>query len=140
VTAVGDEPRFRTLAERGRVLVQPFMDVVVSAGEWSLVFLGGAFSHAILKRARAGDFRVQTEHGGSAAVAEPDPRIVEQARRALYAGPSGTSECLYARVDGCVVDGNFVVMEVEVIEPLLFLGGHPEAADRLAEALVARMR
>lgn len=138
-TAARDESRFRALVERGRVLVQPFMDVVVSAGEWSLVFLGGAFSHAMLKRARTGDFRVQTEHGGSAAVAEPDSRIIEQARSALCAGPSGTSECLYARVDGCVVGGDFVVMEVELIEPLLFLAGHPDATKRFAEALVARL-
>jgi len=138
-TAARDESRFRALAERGRVLVQPFMDVVVTAGEWSLIFLGGEYSHAMLKRARTGDFRVQSEHGGSAVPGEPGARIVEQARRALNAGPAGTRECLYARVDGCIVDGDFVVMEVELIEPLLFLAGHPGATDRFAEALLARL-
>jgi len=139
-TAARDESRFRALAERGRVLVQPFMEAVVSAGEWSLVFLGGAFSHAMLKRAGTDDFRVQSEHGGSALPGEPGTRIVEQARNALRAGPSGTSECLYARVDGCVVDGDFVVMEVELIEPLLFLAAQPGASDRFADALLTRLR
>jgi glutathione synthase/RimK-type ligase-like ATP-grasp enzyme len=139
-TAARDELRFRALVDRGRVLVQPFMEAIVSAGEWSLVFVGGAFSHAMLKRARAGDFRVQTEHGGTATPGDPGSHIIEQAGSALQAGPPGTSDSLYARVDGCAVDGDFVVMEVELIEPLLFLGWHPGAADRLADALVDRMR
>ena len=121
----------------GRVLVQPFMEEVVAAGEWSLVFIGGEFSHGMLKRARSGDFRVQSEHGGSANRGDPGARIVEQARRALHAG---ASDSLYARVDGCVVDGEFVLMELELIEPLLWLAEHPDAPARLAAALVERMR
>lgn len=135
--ATGDEARFRTLVAHGRVLVQPFMEEVVAAGEWSLVFIGGEFSHAVLKRARGGDFRVQFEHGGSASRGDPGAHVVEQARRALHAGASGS---LYARVDGCVVDGGFVLMELELIEPLLFLAEHPDAAARFAAALVERMR
>jgi hypothetical protein len=65
-SATDDEARFRRMVQRGRVLVQPFMEAVVSTGEWSHVFIGGEFSHAMLKRARSGDFRVQSEHGGSA--------------------------------------------------------------------------
>jgi glutathione synthase/RimK-type ligase-like ATP-grasp enzyme len=128
-----DEARFRALVGRGRVLVQPFMDEVVASGEWSLVFIGGEFSHAMLKRARSGDFRVQSEHGGSASRGDPGASIVEQARRALHAG---ASDSLYERVDGCVVDGEFVLMELELIEPLLYLAEHPDAPARFASALV----
>jgi len=135
--AARDEARFRALVERGRVLVQPFMETVVATGEWSLVFIGGEFSHAMLKRARRGDFRVQSEHGGSASRGDPGVHVVEQARRALHAGASSS---LYARVDGCVVDGEFVLMELELIEPLLYLAEHPDAPARLASALVDRMR
>ena len=135
--AARDEARFRALVSGGRVLVQPFMEAVVAAGEWSLVFLGGEFSHAMLKRAQAGDFRVQFEHGGSASLGDPGTHIVAQARRALHAS---ARDSLYARVDGCVVDGEFVLMELELIEPLLFLGEHPDAADRFAVAMVERMR
>jgi glutathione synthase/RimK-type ligase-like ATP-grasp enzyme len=135
--AARDEARFRALLERGRVLVQPFMEEVVATGEWSLVFIGGEFSHALLKRARSGDFRVQSEHGGSASRGDPGAHVVEQARRALHAG---ASDSLYARVDGCVVDGELVLMELELIEPLLFLAEHPDAPARLAAALVERLR
>jgi glutathione synthase/RimK-type ligase-like ATP-grasp enzyme len=110
------------------VLVQPFIDEVVRDGEWSLLFFGGVYSHAVLKRARAGDFRVQNDFGGTAEVREPDAAIVEGAARALAAA----APALYARVDGVVIAGVFTLMELELIEPVLFLREHPEAAARLA--------
>jgi glutathione synthase/RimK-type ligase-like ATP-grasp enzyme len=134
--ALRDEPRFRSLLARGRVLVQPFMREVVDAGEWSLMFLGGQFSHAMLKRARSGDFRVQSEHGGSATLEAPGAHVIEQARRALHAAPGGEDTILYARVDGCIVNGEFVLMELELIEPLLYLAEHPDAPARFADALL----
>lgn len=134
-SAPHDDARFRAMTARGRVLVQPFMETVVTAGEWSLVFIGGEFSHAMLKRARSGDFRVQSEHGGSAVLGDPGTHVVEQARFALHAG---SSESLYARVDGCVVDGEFVLMELELIEPLLYLGERTGTPEQFAAALVAR--
>jgi len=132
-----DDARFRTMVDRGRVLVQPFMETVVTIGEWSLVFIDGACSHAMLKRARSGDFRVQSEHGGTAVRGDPGTHVVEQARRALVAAGG---DSLYARVDGCVVDGEFVLMELELIEPLLYLAEHPEAPDRFAAALADRLQ
>lgn len=60
-----DEPRFRRLAERGTVMVQPLIPEVSRDGEWSLLYLGGEFSHALVKRARDGDFGVQPRHGGT---------------------------------------------------------------------------
>jgi hypothetical protein len=110
------------------VLVQPFIDEVVRDGEWSLLFFGGVYSHAVLKRARAGDFRVQNDFGGTAEVRDPGAAIVESAARALAAAPP----TLYARVDGVVIAGVFTLMELELIEPVLFLREHPEAAARLA--------
>ncbi|MEP6991518.1 MAG: hypothetical protein ABJA80_11370, partial [bacterium] len=68
--ADGDDERFRRMVDRGRVLVQPFLDEVQLEGEWSLLFYGGAYSHAVLKRPRKGDFRVQREHGG-----QSEPRV-----------------------------------------------------------------
>jgi hypothetical protein len=47
------------------LMLQPFLKQVVEEGEWSLLFFGGAFSHAVIKRPRGGDFRVQNEYGGS---------------------------------------------------------------------------
>jgi len=135
-SAAQDESRYRALLARGRVLVQPFMREVIDAGEWSLIFIGGTFSHAALKRARSGDFRVQSEHGGSATIEDPGVHVIEQARRALHAAPGGEDSLLYARVDGCIVNGEFVLMELELIEPLLYLSEHPDAPARFADALL----
>lgn len=114
------------------VLVQPFLEAIHD-GEWSLIFLGGRFSHAVLKRPKPGDFRVQNDFGGSAAVVEPDPALVDAAARVLAAVDE---PWLYARVDGVVVDGRFQLMELEMTEPSLFLELVPEAAERMADAVM----
>lgn len=120
----------------GDALVQPFADEVPRHGEFSFTFVDGAYSHATLKRATAGEFRVQTEHGGSVERVEPAAPLIEQAARTLASLPSVP---LYARVDGIAQDGAFVLMELELIEPNLFLGLAPGSTERLAEAIVRRL-
>lgn len=123
-----DDHRAWCRATAGReVLVQPFIPEVVTEGEWSLIYLHGDFSHAVLKRARQGEFRVQEEHGGSVAPASPPPPVLRAAERALAAV---SHRWHYARVDGVVSGGRFLVMELELIEPQLFLAGSG-AASRL---------
>ena len=129
------EADFRRLVEAGPVLVQPFMEVVQTLGEWSLCFIDGKYSHAVLKAPRTGDFRVQESWGGTSRVADPPPGLIAEARAVLAAGPPGT---LYARVDGCVDAGRFHLMELELIEPYLFLARVPGAAALLASAVVRR--
>lgn len=133
------EERFRGMVSRGRALVQPYLDVIASEGEWSLLFYDGAYSHAALKRPKAGDFRVQVEHGGGSVIREPEGHAVESAHRALTAAEKGRARSLYARVDGCVIDGQFVLMELELIEPDLYLRGTPTAPLRLADAVMSRI-
>lgn len=116
----------------GDALVQPFAPEI-AAGEWSILFFGGAYSHAVRKRPAPEDFRVQEELGGRAETEEPDAGIVAQAAAALAAAPGRTA---YARVDGIVRDGVLVLMELELIEPVLYLARHPEAAGRLAAAVL----
>jgi len=131
-----DAVRFaRLLAERD-VMVQPFLSTIETDGELSFVFFEGEFSHAVRKRAKPGDFRVQEEHGGTAVREEPGPGLVAQASRALAAAPGPT---LYARVDGAEVDGALVVTELELVEPMLYFGWDAAAADRMAGALTARL-
>lgn len=113
------------------VLVQPFVDEIVRDGEWSVLFFGGAYSHAVLKRAKAGDFRVQNDFGGTAERREPPPEVLDGARRILDAAPA----TLYARVDGVAIDGVFTLMELELIEPALFLGQDAEAPGRMARVV-----
>ncbi|MBI2384419.1 MAG: hypothetical protein HYV14_00240 [Elusimicrobia bacterium] len=117
-------------------MVQPFLPEIAEEGEWSFVFIGGAYSHAVLKTPRAGDFRVQEEHGGRTARREPPPGLLIQARDAAIAGPR---PWLYARVDGVRRGGDLLVVELELIEPFLFLSYAPGAARKLAEAIKARV-
>ena len=138
-TAVASEHRFREMVAGGRVLVQPYLDVVAAEGEWSLLFYDGAYSHGVVKRPRPGDFRVQVEHGGGSEIREPDRHVIEAAARALVEAERDRARSLYARVDGCVIDGEFVLMELELIEPDLFLRASAAAPARLADALLARI-
>lgn len=131
-----NDERFASMVASGRVLVQPFLPAIQAEGEWSLLFYGGRYSHAVLKRPQQNDFRVQREHGGTADVGEASHDVIDAAHRALEAVEMTS---LYARVDGCIVDGTFVLMELELIEPDLFLRAHPQAPDRLASALLERL-
>jgi hypothetical protein len=135
--AESEQDLFEELMAGPGVMVQKFMDNIVTAGEWSLMFFGGQFSHAVLKTPKPGDFRVQSDFGGKSLAADPPAPVLECATRAVQV----VQPTLYARVDGIVdrVDSQdqFRIMELELIEPALFLTSHPAAADRFADAIVA---
>jgi glutathione synthase/RimK-type ligase-like ATP-grasp enzyme len=136
-----DEARFRDIATAwGGALVQPFVPEIATAGEWSLVYFASRLSHAVLKRAKGGDFRVQSDFGGSWAAAAPPPAVVAAAEAVLAALPFAPASCAYARVDGVVQDGAFRLMELELVEPALFLGAAAGAVDRFADAIALAAR
>jgi glutathione synthase/RimK-type ligase-like ATP-grasp enzyme len=116
-------------------LVQPMVESVVDEGEWSFVFLAGGFSHALLKKPAAGDYRSQGIYGGTVRSVIPSPDDLRRVEGVLAALPF---ELLYARIDLVRVDGRLVVMELELIEPILYFSLAPERVDRLAAALIAR--
>jgi len=124
------------VAEIGDALVQPFIDEISRSGEYSFTFIDGEFSHATIKRAAPGEFRVQTEHGGTADPVGTSSNVVAQAARVLATLPE---KPLYARVDGVVIDNAFLLMELELIEPNLFLEFGSGAAERMAAAIVSRL-
>jgi glutathione synthase/RimK-type ligase-like ATP-grasp enzyme len=137
---VDELPRYhreiaRTLEDRG-VLVQPFLPEILN-GELSLLFFDGVFSHAALKRPKAGDYRVQFQYGGTNEDVEVGEALVAQAHVCIEHCPSLP---VYARVDGVVKDGRFLLMELEVFEPLMFLSRHPEAPGRFARAIAGRLK
>ena len=140
---VAHQARFKSLLARSPsgVMVQPYLPEIQD-GEWSLIFLGGDFSHAVVKRPASGDFRVQHDFGGTVERREPESSLIEDARAVLRAAAratnTGVDEILYARVDGIVRNGALLLMELEVIEPVLFFSHAPGAAARMAELIVAR--
>lgn len=123
------------LVAEGDVMVQPFVASVAAAGEVSLIYFGGAFSHAIRKQPAPGDFRVQDMYGGTIHAHDPSDAEHELAARALTCVPSPTT---YARVDVVELDHGPAVMEIELIEPELFLGASEYAADRFADVIERR--
>jgi hypothetical protein len=95
----------------------------------------------VLKRAASGDYRVQSQFGGSIEQLEPTPAMLASAQQSLAAAASlGYRDQAYARVDGVVIDGRFRLMELEMIEPALFLAKRPDAAERFARVLLERLR
>lgn len=125
-----------SLVEGSGAIIQNYVPAVESTGELSLVFFGGEFSHAVLKKPAPGEFRVQADHGGTVARTDPGTQIIAQAAGVLDRVPL---DWTYARVDGCVVEGTLVLMELELIEPALFLAFDVHAPDRFADPLLRRL-
>ncbi|MFN8038901.1 MAG: hypothetical protein U0Q07_06790 [Acidimicrobiales bacterium] len=120
----------------GDVLVQRFVPEVLEAGETSVVFLGGRFSHAVRKQPSPGEFRVQAHHGGHETPVPALPDEIRLGRQVLGALELPT---LYARVDCVAVDGAPVLMELEVLEPDLFCDLDELAPARFAAAVAAHL-
>ena len=123
----------RALTAREDTVVQPFVASVLDDGEISLVYLGGTFSHAVRKTAAPGDWRVQSDFGGTAASTDPPEHVRAAGDAALHAGPAA----VYARVDVLAGAESTLVIEHELIDCELFLSTAPGAAGRFADALLA---
>ncbi|HYK77825.1 MAG TPA: hypothetical protein VEV16_12680 [Daejeonella sp.] len=125
-------PRIHQFLEEEAYMVQPFLKEVEEQGEWSFLFFNGKFSHCLLKKAKSGDFRVQHYLGGSIHPEAAPAHLLQAAEKYVEQFAEG---CLYARVDGLEVQGQFMLMELELIEPFLFLFTDPESYQRYYEAL-----
>jgi len=127
------QPTVHPLIADKSFLMQPFMDEIQLTGEDTLMIIDGRYTHAVRKVATAGDFRVQDDHGGTVHAYEPTHQQIDLAERAMVACPSPPA---YGRVD-MVRDqnGDWVVMELEIIEPELWLRHHPPAASYFAQAI-----
>ena len=123
-------PTWEKLIYKEDFIVQEFQNNVISEGEVAMIVIGGKFTHAVLKKAKEGDFRVQDDFGGSIAIYNPNEEMVklaEKCTRILTPIPS------YARVD--IIWDNLMelaVSELELIEPELWFRLNPNAAQKLA--------
>jgi glutathione synthase/RimK-type ligase-like ATP-grasp enzyme len=132
----GLEPQLRQELDGQDFMVQPFVERLLSEGEFSLFYFNNAFSHAIVKRPVKGDFRVQEEWGG---IIEPVTASAEQRSLAEQVLAALPERCLYARVDMVQSShGQWQVMEVELIEPSLYLRIDTRAPERFVQAFRQR--
>jgi glutathione synthase/RimK-type ligase-like ATP-grasp enzyme len=131
--------------EHRNFMVQPFIETVLSEGEFSMFYFDGQYSHAILKTPKEDDFRVQEEHGGRLKLITPETGLVNQSEETLATITEVIGEMpLYARLDFVRVPANnkgqvFALMEAELIEPSLYFNMDSESPQRFADAFEQRM-
>ena len=132
---LGAQQGLPTELQGQRVIIQPMIDSVVERGEYSLLLFDGKLSHAVVKRPKPGDFRVQPHLGGTTVACDPPVGSEALAKAALAAAPAHAT---YARID-MVEDakGELMVMEMELVEPALFLAEAPHGSDAFAEAILS---
>jgi glutathione synthase/RimK-type ligase-like ATP-grasp enzyme len=118
--------------KKGDVMIQPFLESVADFGELSLIYFNGAYSHSILKKPQQGDYRVQDAYGGTNTVFEPEIEVQKIGDQVMSHLPDFS---LYARVDLVKYQNQWLLMELEAIEPELFLPLDPQASVRLAKAI-----
>ena len=129
----GNEKLFNSLVQERDMLVQPYFETITQLGEASLMVFDGKFTHAILKKAQPGDFRVQDDFGGTVHNFIPTKVEINFAEKVFE---TCKSKPIYGRVD--IVwdsDKNFYLSELEIIEPELWIRNYPKSAERIAEAV-----
>lgn len=125
-------------APEGVAMIQPYLKSIETQGETSLLFFGGRFSHAVNKRPAAGDFRIQVQFGGLYRAVTPDAAAMALAQQVLAAIDE---PLLYARIDMARDDdGQWVLMEAELIEPDFYLDHDPANGAGFAGAVKARLK
>jgi glutathione synthase/RimK-type ligase-like ATP-grasp enzyme len=130
------EKTFQEVLTEADMMIQPFLKNVMERGEVSLMVMGGKYTHAVLKVAKKGDFRVQDDWGGSVHPYEPTEQEMAFAEAVVA---SCGFPLLYARIDiANDNDGNIALIELEIFEPELWFRLYPQAADVLAQAIVEK--
>ena len=133
-----DWPEIELVFEHRQAMVQPFRAAIQSEGEYSVMFVDGEISHTIRKTPKPGDFRSQEEHGADIALVEPEALLVKRASEAVWAL---SVRPLYGRADMIRnPDGDFEIMELELVEPSMYLRMDPGAPMRFARAIIKHAR
>ncbi|HEY8936521.1 MAG TPA: hypothetical protein VIM65_14940 [Cyclobacteriaceae bacterium] len=121
------------LTREGSFMVQPFIEQIHD-GELSYLFFNGTFSHCILKKPQTGEFRVQLGFGGTTHLQSPSLDEIKEAQAFV---DRFAKNCLYARVDGIMINDKFTLMELELIEPMLYFPDAPGSVANYYNALMA---
>ncbi len=119
------------------MMVQPFLPMIQTEGELSFIFIDGEFSHALVKRAQPGDYRIQSTYGGREEKITPSADDLAAARAIISALDEAP---LYGRVDMLRgPDGGLLLMELEVLEPYLYPVEGSELGERMAAGVERRL-
>lgn len=131
------EAIFKTLIQSESMLIQEFQHSITTKGEITLVLFGGKYSHAVIKKAKSGEFRVQDDFGGSVQAYVPTDDEIHFAEKVM------SKVCptpVYGRVDAIWDnDGRLCVSELELIEPELWFRLDELSAPRLAHVIFSQI-
>jgi glutathione synthase/RimK-type ligase-like ATP-grasp enzyme len=131
------EAVFKELIKTKSMMLQEFQTNILTHGEVSLMVFDGQFTHAVLKVAKPGDYRVQDDHGGSVHAYQPKAEEIAFAEAVVRACPALP---LYARVDLFKDNENqWSLVEVEIFEPELFFRLNPDAANVFAKTIEQKL-
>jgi glutathione synthase/RimK-type ligase-like ATP-grasp enzyme len=125
--------KYQTIAAEKELLLQEFMPEIQTLGETSFIFFNKKFSHAVNKKPAEGDFRIQVQFGGQYTLINPDKELIEQAQKVV---DLFNENLLYARVDGIIINNQLHLMEVECIEPDLYLNLSDGALERFSNSII----
>ncbi|WP_333820939.1 ATP-grasp domain-containing protein [Ohtaekwangia sp.] len=117
-------------------LIQPYLPEITERGEISMIFFNGIFSHAVVKKPKEGDFRVQRQYGGKYQLFQPDNYLLQTGKKVIAQIPQ---TLLYARVDGVMIGDEFHLMELELIEPDLYFEFDNAIRERFVESVVKQI-
>lgn len=125
-----------TIQKNADVLVQEYLPEIKETGEYSFIFFNGQFSHAVQKLAQNGEFRIHIEHGGRRVSYQPSDDEIKQAEAIVSRVPENL---LSVRVDAVLRAGRLILIELEIIDPSLFLENDLLSAQRFTEALLEKI-
>ncbi len=125
------QAKIEQLIQTSDFFIQPFMEEVETEGEYSFIFLGGKYSHAVIRKQSAGEFAIK-RLGGVVEKVSPSQGFIQQAEKIYEALPQ---PLLYARIDAVNRQGILHVMEAELIDPILYFAMNPDAPIAYAQAV-----
>ncbi len=125
--------QYQDIALEKDLLLQEFKPEIETEGETSLIFFNKKFSHAVNKKPKAGDFRIQVQFGGIYKTVNPCAEVIQQAQTIVNTFPN---QLLYARVDGIIINNKIQLMEVECIEPDLYFNYSEGSHQRFVNAIL----
>ncbi len=125
--------KYQTIASEKDLLLQEFKPEIETEGETSLIFFNKKFSHAINKKPKSGDFRIQVQFGGVYTSLSPSANLIQQAQKIVDTFPNNL---LYARVDGIIINNHIQLMEVECIEPDLYFNYSEGSLQRFVNSIL----
>ena len=120
-----------------QIVLQPFIADIQSAGETSLIFFNGKFSHAIRRQPAQNDWRANSQYKVEISAVNVPENIITTAQKVLATLPEMP---VYARVDGTIIDDAFLLNELELIEPALYLDRVPGATESFGQAILAKIK